>query len=722
MNEIVKRNASGYPVAQPPLMQEPDPGRQTRILDFQPILRGIKRRTLLIVFVALLVIVPTAVVTFLSTPLYRSTALLQVRPDPVQVLPYRDVADSGGGGYYEAFLATQDQVLRGGTLASRVAERLKAEPDGSDLEKEADMVYGRFEVRRVPLSQLFRISYLAPRPETAARVVNLFAEEYEKLLLESRQLTREKAREYLQRELEILERRVEASEHSLAAYAKKKDIVPVAPDQAGLPQRKFSALDQNATEAEVEAMVATARLKTLQETKLDTFPERLMTPTIVGLGTRLVQLENDLGNLTSRFGDQWPAVIAKRDEIKLAQQQLNREKAAALAQAVQQAQLDLETARARLHITSGAMGEQKDLMNKYNTAIIQYNILRREAETNQKLYEGVLERLKQTSVQPTGEFGNVQVVEPGQPNSRVEQPRVVMNLAWAALLGLTLGVGIAILRDYWDDSLSTVEEMEEHTRLPTLGAVPTAKYLATWQTNGRSGRAQLPPPADGTLSISQTVTAHSALPPPDVAESVRAVCTSLLLSQSDRELRVIMVTSAVPSEGKSTVACELARTLADSGATTLLVETDLRQPSLAQAFGVDGQDGLSLFLSGHRPAVKVHQTDQPGLSLVIAGPKPPNPVALLNSERMRLFLKDMSSAFRFVILDTPPLLAVADARVLGAQADGVLLVVRARSTSRRLIQRAQMILQNSGVNPLGTVLNCAEDSSSMYYSRYYEHA
>jgi polysaccharide biosynthesis transport protein len=205
------------------------------------------------------------------------------------------------------------------------------------------------------------------------------------------------------------------------------------------------------------------------------------------------------------------------------------------------------------------------------------------------------------------------------------------------------------------------------------------------------------------------------------AEAIRSLCASILLSRSERPPRLLVITSALPGEGKTTVATELGRALSESGARTLLVECDLRRSRLAEAFGVGEAGGLSLFLSGHIAKVTVHQTPHENLFVVAAGPAAPNPVALLNSDKMSAFLREMASSYQFVIMDAPPVLPMADARVLGAKADGVVLIVRAGSTSRSLLRRVRSVLDASGASVLGAVLNGVDvrDIDSSYYS-YYE--
>jgi capsular exopolysaccharide synthesis family protein len=287
-----------------------------------------------------------------------------------------------------------------------------------------------------------------------------------------------------------------------------------------------------------------------------------------------------------------------------------------------------------------------------------------------------------------------------------------------------LGIAIVISRDFWRDSLSIVEDVEQSTSLPVLAAVPLARARPTRLLSGGEaapGRLQrlvaLATPArlrggDPTERIGKS---------PDVVEAVRTLCASLLLSRSERPPRVVVVTSSLPGEGKTTVVSELGRALAENGARTLLVECDLRRAGLSRMFNVSDEGGLSLFLSGHIPNVTVHETDSDKLFVVGSGPVAPNPVALLNSDKMSTFLRDMASSFHFVILDTPPVLPMADARVLGAKADGVVLVVRAGKTSRRLVKRVCATLEGSQSIILGAVLNGIEAQDlSAGYDGYYE--
>ena len=620
-------------------------------------------------------------------------------------------------------MKTQEQVLKSPVLTVRVSQRLSSERNSDGMRAEMQHLAEHFGVRRVESSQLFALSYVAPNPEVAASLVNLFAEEYIKELFMTRQATREKAKELLEGELAGLEERVQASEKGLVQYARENNIVSIEPGKGDLTEERLAQLAKQVTDSEAEIVVCKSRQQTLARASVANFPEKLLTEGISSLASKVLQIEHDLTALSTSFGENWPAVIQKRNELALIRGQLAREKSMVLDQAREQAQLDLLSAESRRDMIAASMKQQRELVDRYRNASIQYNILRREVETNQKLYEGLLERLKQTNVTAGLDFGNIRVMEPGRPDTRVDSPKIAWNLGLAGLIGLALGICLALARDFWDNSVSTVEEAEQITFLPALGSVPLVKELKPG-AHIRTGNGKSHGSARGfrMLASRPADDLRASELPPEAAEDIRSICASILLSKSDRPPHVIMITSATPGEGKTTLVNRLGQAFADGENRTLLVECDMRKPALSNALGIGSEGGLSLFLSGHiSPLPVIHSTFKPNLLVVSAGPRAPNPMALLGSERLTSFLNEMTSTFQFILLDAPPVLAFADARVLCPKVDGVVLVVRAGHTPKNLIRRARTLLDKSGANVLGMVLNQAPRSGlEASYYRYYQ--
>lgn len=726
MSDLLRTSDLGGPQSPGPWRREaPPPSYEDDSLDARRLASTLLKRKRQILLVAALVVVPAMAATLLTERLYRSTALVRVDPEPVQVLPYRE-AELPRLMQYDMFMKTQEQVFSGETLAIRVGERLTAEGD-ADAIAEVNRLDERLSVRRAPDTQAFSVSYMAPRPETAAKVANLVAEEYIRLQYSEGERTRRELKELLERELALAEKRIQDSERELVAYAQAHNIQRAQPDQADLADKKLDALADQVTAAEADVATARSRVDTLRAASTTNFPAALATSALGDRTSALLQLEHELTGLRATYGENWPEVVRKRDEIAVVRDQLVREKGAALAQAREQAAMDLRAAEAKLSAMGASRTQQSLTVSELQGASIQYNILQRQVQTNRKLYEGLLERLSQTSVAPGMDLGSVRVIEPARPNPTVASPRIWWNLFLACVLGLALGITIALAHDYWRDSLSTIEDVEHVTVLPVLALVPlvatspSSRWPRLAGSLGFRTRAQhetssaltvrSPAPGNGRLDFSQ----H-----PVSAEAIRSLCASILLSRSERPPRVLVVTSTLPGEGKTTVATELGRALAESGARTLLVECDLRRSKLAEAFGVGEAGGLSLFLSGHIPKVTIHPTPLDALFVVAAGPAAPNPVALLNSEKMTAFIREMGSSFQFVIMDAPPVLPMADARVLGAKADGVVLIVRAGRTSRSLLRRVRSVLDASGASVLGAVLNGVDvrDMDTSYYSYY----
>jgi len=701
------------------------------LFDLRRIVGRLQKRWRLVVIALVAVLVPAAIATYLATPLYRSTALVEVNPDPVQVLPYRDVAEStGGAGNLENYMGTQDQLLRGASLRARVRARLEADFKDQPAVREIPNLGDRLEVKKIEKSQLFELSYQAESPEAAATVVNLFAEEFAKHNFEMRQATRLSAEQSLKEELAGLEQRLQLSERELMQYAQANDILSLEQGQVDPLQQRLGILTQQLADSEGQVAAARTSLASAQAGTVDDFPQRLVTQEISTLQSRVTQLEQELTSLRTRLGENWPSVVEKRNELALVRQQLTSEKAAVLARQQLQARLDLESAEARRRLAAQSLDEQKGLVNNFHDASVKYNILKRDVDTNRNLYEGLLERLRQTGLMAGFQFGNVRLVEPGRPAYKVDSPNVLMNMGIAVLLGLSLGILLILLQDTWDTSITTLEEAEHLSSLPVLGGVPMIRgaRAAALLVDDAGEDATAVKARSGGSSLSLSHASGSSLPvrtrpslPFELEESMRGICASILLSRSDNRPRVIVVTSATPNEGKTTVASHLGNAFAEAGLKTLLVEADLRKPDLSRIFGVDGSEGLSLYLAGLvSPAARIYETAIPNLSVAPGGPVPPNPAALLHSERLGTFLKTAVADYQVVIVDTPPLLSVADARIIGTKADGVVLVVRAGRTARNLVRRARLLLHGASVPVLGMVLNAwLPDSVERSYYQYY---
>jgi polysaccharide biosynthesis transport protein len=722
VSDIVKKQTEGMSVTrsqgQPAgWAPEPDP-----VSDIRKVLLALLRRRYTVLAVAILVVIPVAISTYLATPLYRSALILSIDPEQAKVLPYRDVTELlSGNQNYELYMKTQDQILRSPVLAERVTASLAQRWSAAGRPEPAPQV-SQLEVARLPNSQLVQLGYLATDPELAAEIVNLYAEEYIKQHFEAKQKTREKAIDFLNRELAQLKEKVQVSERDLLLYS---DANKLGTTQVEVVQQKFGYLAQQISTLETELMAAKTRVQALNEASVEKFPTRLVTASIASLEAKLLTLEQELHAMELKFDENWPGLKRKHQEVALTKEQLTREKTEALGQARAEAELDLKGIERRYRMQVGSRNEQEGLIGRINEASIQHNILNREVATNQELYNGLMERLKQTSVTAGLEFGNIHVIEPGTPDRRVYSPQVAWNLTLASLFGLGLGVCLAFVRDLWDRTLKTVEDAEQYTALPALGAIPHFLQLSS---NGRVGSPNgagksLVPRTGGAEVVPVTTNGFKDPLPASVREAFRTICATILISDSEIP-RTILVTSSVPGEGKTSIVAQLGRAFAESGASTVMIELDLRKPRLAEEVGVEARQGVSLFLSGHTNGAilpEIVATSTKNLFVIPCGPKPPNPIALLGSERLSKLLTQLRQDFKIVLIDSPPVLTVADARVLSSKVDGVVLVVQAGRTPRDLVERAKIQLYNAGGNLLGVALNRVSTDHSRFasYDKYY---
>jgi capsular exopolysaccharide synthesis family protein len=689
---------------------------QRETVDLRQLANIFLKRKWQILSITLAVLIPTLVITLLTTPEYRSIVTIQIDPETVKVLPYREVSEPLNAPYnYELYMKTQDQILKSPTLAERTIQRLEEESAGEETYRLAGSFVDSFEVQRVHESQVIRLGYSSPDPLFSARVANTAAEEFIKLHLEKKRETTERARKFLEDQLNTLRQRLEDAEAQLIRYARDHNILDVENRQHNLIRQRLDHLTAELSKVESEYIALKAEYEAIRSATADQFPQSLDNPLIARLETRQTELEQTLAQLLSQFGENWPAVIKTRNELSVVKAQLDEERSAALTQAKRQAQMEFNKAREGYRTLARSLDRQKQLVNQLNEASVEYNILEREVDTNEQLYQGLLQRLKETGVTAGLEFGNIQIIDRARPDYIPFRPQPKRNLALALLVGLSLGIGLAFLREYLDDTVKKPDDIEA-LGLPSLGLIPTISQLAS---DGS-------PPKRAMVSAIQSAVRIPGISEDQkrsqwrVQEAFRSFCSSILLSKAGRPAQRILVTSAGPLEGKTTTVACLGMTLAETGVPTLVVDADFRKPTLAKHFGVPEDAGLSVFLAGF-DRFRVERTSHPNLFVLPPGPAPPNPVALLNSERFIKTLDSLSERFKFILIDSPPVLTVTDASILASKVDGIILVVQAGKTPKDIVNKARVQLARAGAFILGGVINQVDLNSPdySYYNQYY---
>ena len=377
---------------------------------------------------------------------------------------------------------------------------------------------------------------------------------------------------------------------------------------------------------------------------------------------------------------------------------------------------DYNAARQRETLLTQALDQQKIEANQMSERLVEYNILKREAEANKTLYDGMLTKLKEANIAGALKSSNIRVVDPAMVPSTPTRPAKARNIALAFIVGLVGGIGLALLREYLDNTVKTPDDIETLSRLPSLAVVP-----AFSDSNGNGRRGLLKGvSSNGHDKRIELVAQH--LPKSQMSEAFRALRTALLLSQADHPPQVILVTSALPREGKTTAAANLAVTLAQLGDSTLLIDADLRKPGVGRLLNMtDGKyAGLSSYLAGvsSLDLVTVPHPSIPNLAAIPTGPLPPNPADLLSSHKLADAITELRGKFKFIVIDSPPIMAATDAVILSVQVDGVLLVVRSGETPKEAFTRTRDLLVSVKCRMLGVVLNAVDSSAPDYYYSY----
>jgi polysaccharide biosynthesis transport protein len=392
---------------------------------------------------------------------------------------------------------------------------------------------------------------------------------------------------------------------------------------------------------------------------------------------------------------------------------------------IESVQQEFGTAHQRVELLQEALDKQKAEANDLAEKLVQYHILQHDAQSNKALYDGLLQKLKEAGITAGLRSSNIRVVDPALAPSSPSRPQKARNILLAILVGLVGGVGLALFREYLDNTVKSPDDIETLTGLPSLAVVPSLPGL-----NGHHRRlSRFSREAHPQVTAGPRVELLSYVQPKSqISEAFRALRTSLLLSQAEHPPQVILVTSALPREGKTTAAVNLAVTLAQLGDRTLLMDSDLRKPGVRRALNltIGKEGGLSSYLAGVSTLDEVIITHPAitNLDALTTGPVAPSPADLLSSHRMREAITELRRRYKFIVIDSPPIMAATDAVILSSLTDGVLLVVRSGETPKEAFTRTRDLLAAVKSRLLGVVLNAVDSSAPDYYYsyRYYPYA
>ena len=543
------------------------------------------------------------------------------------------------------------------------------------------------------------------------RTVNAHIATYVEQNYRSKYESTSQASDWLADQLKDFKIKVQKSEDARIAYERQNQIWTLD-DKQNMTTQRLSDINKQFTDAQAERMRKESLYEFAKAGNLDAVPQVESNTALTDLLKKRGETSADYADALAQYGPNFPKVVRLKAQLKDIDDNVEKEKQKIL----DVLESDYREARQRETLMSEALDQAKAETNQMAEKMVEYNILKREAEANKALYEGLMTKMKETAISGALHSSNIRIVDPAMVPTTPARPAKTKNIILSFLVGLVGGIGLALLREYLDNTVKTPDDIETLARLPSLAVVP--QFVGA---NGHRRRGMLPAfSANGHEKRIELVAQH--LPKSQMSEAFRALRTSILLSQAEHPPQVILVTSALPREGKTTAAANLAVTLAQLGDSTVLVDADLRKPGIGRLLnlGTGKYAGLSSYLAGvsSLDLVSVPHPAIPNLVAIPTGPLPPNPADLLSSHKLADAIVELRAKFKFIVVDSPPIMAATDAVILSVHADGVLLVVRSGETPKVAFTRTRDLLASVKSRVLGVVLNAVDSSAPDYYYSY----
>ncbi len=706
-------------------------------------LRVLIKRVWVVVGTLAVIFGATLIATLRATPIYDAVGSIAInKPDPM-LASLREGNNSVD--YYDPTdLDTEVRILRSDLLALQVIKQLNLDkmPEfgghggttTSSLEMTTDALQpdsdlanallgafkGNLRVILEPNTRIIDVHFRSPNKELAARVVNTLANTYIEQNFKTRFESTMQASDWLSRQLVDLQMKVETSQEKLVKYQKEHQILGIDEKQ-NITTEKLDELNKELTAAESERMQKEAVYQLAQAGDTESAAAvangvaqskdfENTSSLLEKLQAQKADLQIQSAQLGTQFGPAYPKIAQINNQLHEIDSQMQAE----MKKVASRLRGDYLAALQRENMLRAAFEEQKQQDNKLNESAIEYSLLKRDFETNRTLYEGLLQKLKEAGVTAGLRSNNIREVDIARTPAGPAEPNIPRNLGFAFVLGLTSGIGLAFLLEGMDNTVRTPEQAQEISGLPSLGMIPLGS-----KNNSEAGSKQGLIVASSKEAV-ELIT--QSRPQSQMAESYRALRTSLLLTSLGAPPKTILITSALPREGKSTTSINTAIVLAQKGVRVLLIDADLRRPSVHKTLGLGPRIGLSNVLTGGASLQQATLRSPllPNLYVLPAGTPPPNPAELMASSQMVEMLAVLRDQYDHIVVDTPPTLSVTDAVVLSPRADAVVLVIRSSQTTKPALRRARDILAQVNARVSGVLLNAVNlDSPDYYY--YYEY-
>jgi capsular exopolysaccharide synthesis family protein len=696
--------------------------------------RIIKPRLHILLIITLFVAAAAYIKVSTVTPIYEATGLLMIEPENKNVIMFD--SRQAFSGYRNEYYNTQIRILQSRTLGKTVREefhstfRINGNLQGVNP---ADILIQGPRVEPQENTHLVEVSYRSTHPGAAARLVNLLFDKFIDFNLDLKSQSSIKAGEYISRQIKKLQERLGRKEKEINEYSNRKELFYISKEDSTVV-KKFSDLNQAYTDAQIERINKEALYQELKGMTYDSFPQVSKSQLLDNLKSTYSGLENEYKRKSQIFKATYPEMVRLKSQMDTLQERIEKETKEIAQQALRTAKSEYESAKKKENSLLQLLDRQKEAILDSSADAIRYKSLDIEVQNMRSLLNYLVRKQEESEVSSRVDkiqTSNIKVIDealvPKNPINTQKQKTLIL----AVLVGLALGLGVIFLVDYLDQTIKTPEEVKMLLGLPALGIIPSteAKEVKAYDSYnykysyryGNPGKPKNPGknkeknnPKSLDIELINFLETDSLF-----VEKYRLIRTSIMLSIPKEPPRIIAVSSALPSEGKTATTINLAVSFSQLGKKTLVIDGDLRKPRVHKIFKIKNSAGLSSYLAGRVEFNRIiHKTEIPNLFVVPSGPLPPNPVELLDSEVMAKMLEKLLEKVDFIFIDTPPLVGIVDAIVIGKYSHGLILVTWAGKTHRNALEKTKQELDQFNIRTLGVVLNRAHENRKAYGYNY----
>ncbi len=693
-------------------------------------------------------------ISLLTGPTYTAKGQILIEREP-NILSFESMLqlEPLSDDYYQ----TQYKLLQSRSLAGDTIDRIKlyenkafvnnvlkggirpgVDPKVDPLlrRKLASWLLGHLSVQPLRKTRLVDLSFGYGDPKLAADILNALIESYIQMDVDRKYQASEQATDFLASQITTVRNEIQANENKLQAYGQSKNIVALNNSENTVVE-KLGDLNRGLTQAQIDRINKETYYNEIRTAGPDYIPSGLNNSVIQRLSEEYSRLSREFAKASETYLPDMPRFQQLKAELDSAKKALEDETKAQ----VNRAYTDYQAALRNEQALAYAFNQQKGTAFQQNSSAIEYNALLTEIQNSKNLLDALMTRKSEADVSSRLKgfrASNIYVVDRAEIPMFPSGPHTAKNMVLGLLVGMFLGLGLALLYENLDVTVKNSEDVRKYAGVPTLGMVPT------FPKDG-SGRGAVPAEEEKGAAGEKGAVVWSSVgekrferrgqsesmdlfvqfsPDSSFAEQYRSIRTALLFSMEETNRRALAVTSPLPQDGKTATACNLAASLAQAGKRVVIIDADLRKPRLHKIFRIKNLNGLTKYLTaGLAMDDLLRATPIPTLFVINAGPVPPDPLELLGSEKMTALIGQLKKDFDFIIVDTPPALAVSDALIVGSRLDGAIMVVRRGKTSREALKRAQEKLDAYKIKNLGVVINAVRmrDMDEYHVSSYYGH-